>query len=169
MSVSATELKDFFFDAALATYASGGESRETIRDLPGSRVYRYERDDLRYIDTYFVNGQSSGGQTLIYLGGVPVWIMQYHGWCQNDDSEVLRFLKVALSAAYERGEFHGGRGIPHMEANSASWLVYENWPQMPLYRPQDFTDFQGRERIWRKPDRTKDIFWHRYQGYLLEK
>lgn len=105
---------------------------------------------------------------MIFFDGSPVWIMQYQGWCKDDDPRVLAFLKEALCTAYNRREFHGGRGVPRMEGSYAS-VVYENWSQKLPYYPQDFTDFQGRERIWREPDPTTDIFWHRYQGYLLEK
>lgn len=167
MNTTVSRLQKFYLEAAAATYAGGVVEKETIPDLPRSKVYRYESGDLLYVDTFFTNGEFSGGQTIIYVDGVPAWLMQYHGWCKDDDKETLSFLKQALSAAYERGEFHGGRGLPRFESHLEGGLVYENWPQMPPYNPQDFTDFQGRERIWRKPDQTKDVFWHRYQGLLL--
>ena len=166
-------LQGFFFEAALATYAGGTVKKETIPDFPGSKVYRYERSDLLYIDTYFVNGQSSGGQTLIYHNHLPVWIMQYHGWCKYDDPQVLTFLKKVLTKTYKEGEFCGGRGkysIEHWTSDDGLF-VYENHPTLPP--PTDeFINFMGHEsimtRAW-KPDQSHVVFWHRYQGYLLEK
>lgn len=166
MNTPEKRLEQFYLEAAAATYAGGTVKKETITDLPRSKVYRYESGDLLYVDTFFTNGENSGGQTVIYVDGVPAWLMQYHGWCKDDDKNVLTFLKKALSAAYERGEFHGGRGLPRFESHLEDGFFYENFPQMPPYQ-QDFICFQGRERIWRKPVREVDVFWHRYQGILL--
>lgn len=166
MKFNVQKLQEFFFEAALATYASGKKA-DPFLWLAGAKHFRYQREEFCYIDTYVVNGEHSGGQTIIWVNGVTAWLMQYHGWCQNDNKEVLYFLKNALFTAYKRSEFHGGRGIPRLVSNSASNLVYENWPDMMVYTNHDFTHFAGREYIWRKPMREKDIFWHRYQGLLL--
>lgn len=172
MTLPIGELKDFFFEAAYATYAGGGAMKGSIPDLTGSKVYRYERDDLSYIDTYFVNGQSSGGQTLIYLNNKPVWIMQYHGWCRDDNTEVLTFLKQVLAETYGDKEFCGGRGkysIDHWKSGDGPY-VYENIPALPL-PSEEFVNFMGHERIMTRPWKCDDshvLFWHRYQGYLME-
>ena len=145
-------LQGFFFEAALATYAGGTVKKETVPDFPGSKVYRYERSDLLYIDTYFV---------------------QYQGWCKYDDPQVLTFLKKVLTKTYKEGEFCGGRGkysIEHWTSDDGLF-VYENHPTLPP--PTDeFINFMGHEsimtRAW-KPDQSHVVFWHRYQGYLLEK
>ena len=81
MNRSVERLQKFYLEAAAATYAGGVAKKETIPDLPRSKVYRYESGDLLYIDTFFTNGEYSGGQTVIYVKGIPAWLMQYHGWC----------------------------------------------------------------------------------------
>jgi hypothetical protein len=159
-------LEAFFLEAASETYA-GGTPKTTITDLPRSKVYRFERGQFLYVDTYFTNGSWSGGQTVIYVDLVPTWLMQYNGWCKDDDKDVLAFLKKALQAQYFTGEFFGGRG-PHelwqYDDKRTGSLVYRNHPD--IYN-RDFAYFQGRERIFRYPAHTTDLFWHRYQGLLL--
>lgn len=178
------KLQEFFFEAALATYA-GSAKKTTIEGLPRSKVYRYERKEYLYIDTYFTNGEQSGGQTVIYVKRVkfvekipgvsvpeeywlPSWIMQYHGWCEGDNKEVLDFLKEVLSRTYRTRTFCGGRGKLFGEVNSARCLEYaNNWTGT-------FDYFSGEERISKEdvPEdgtglETRDVFWHRYQGMTL--
>ncbi|OHA00224.1 MAG: hypothetical protein A3C11_01925 [Candidatus Sungbacteria bacterium RIFCSPHIGHO2_02_FULL_49_12] len=182
------QLQQFFLEAAAKTYA-GGAQKTTISELAGSKVYWHQVGELCYVDAYFTNGEYSGGQTLIYVRGVPAWIMQYHGWAKDDDPEVLKFLKRALSAAYECGEFHGGRG-PLKLNDPEIGLTYMNMcavepyqaPGMvlgPLYqsipfhnlshKKRAFTCFGGRESIIRRTESVfvGTVFWHRYQGLLL--
>lgn len=168
------KLQEFFFEAALATYV-GHASKTTIEGLPKSKVYCYERDDYLYIDTYFTNGEQSGGQTIIYIkpegspAFVPSWIMQYHGWCEGDDKNVLNFLKEVLSATYRARKFCGGRGNLFGEVDpSGCCLEYtNNWTGT-------FDNFSGKERIEKESlledgvcTKTRNVFWHRYQGITL--
>lgn len=171
MKIDVERLKQFFFDAALATYASGKKA-ERVRGREWERefffssqraVQRDDMDDLVYIDRYAVNGEWSGGQTVILAGGKPVWLMQYQGWCRNDNKAVLDFLKLALKSAYERKKFVGGRGPERFESTN---LEYFNSVNLGL--PEDaFVNFSGNERIL-LGDGTV-VFWHRYQGHLLGK
>lgn len=159
-------LQQFFFEAALATYASGKKAMKIGHAWEFRHVSEFGR--LVYVDQYVVNGEYSGGQTVILVDDAPAWLMQYHGWCKNDDREVLAFLKGALLHTYKEGKFLGGRGLQDFfeDPYGSAGLVYENWPQPPSYN-HGFASFQGRERIWRKPEMTKDLFWHQYQGFLL--
>jgi hypothetical protein len=159
----ADPIKQFFLEASAKTYASGEIKKTTIGDLPGSKVYRYEGDNLLYIDTYFTNGERSGGEIVIYHKDAdkwqPAWLMQYHGWCKNDDSEVLAYLKQALENAYLKGIFHGGRGVNFPEN------VLESHPIW--YRNNPYGSFEsgyGEECIYRGSDK---VFWHKYQHYML--
>jgi len=155
------QLKAFFLEAALATYAATGKKavKTTIVELPGSKVYRYERPDLGllYVDVYVTNGEWSGGQTTIFLNGQAVWLHQYHGWCKGDDKAVLDFLKRALLTAYEQGLFYGGRGAEEMEDGD---LRYENF-----CNEEDGYFFEGKgdEEILG----GGKIFWHTYQYHML--
>ncbi len=169
MRIRVKPLEEFFFEAARNTYA-GGTKKETDPHLPKSKVYRFERGEYFYADTYFTNSEWSGGQTVIYMNGTPVWLMQYHGWCKDDDPKVLAFLKRVLLEAYQNGEFCGGRGpfrlVDENPNQEDKGLVYMNWLQMPPY-DQGFAYFIGRERIFQHSNHTVDLFWHRYQGLLL--
>jgi len=167
-----SRLQKFFFQAALATYAAGKKA-ERPPDRPWVKQLTHHGDGelsgLVYVDEYHTNGEWSGGSTVIASAedlSHPIWLMQYCGWCKDDDPEVLAFLKQALLAAYTKGEWNGGRGPGEFAEDKENGLVYMNWPLMPPF-DQSFRSFIGRERIWRQPDRTKDTFWHQYQGWLL--
>lgn len=167
MKVEVASLQKFFFEAARNTYA-GDAKKETDPYLPKSKVYRFERGEYLYIDTYFTNGERSGGQTVIYQEGAPVWLMQYYGWCKNDDKDVLAFLKQALLFAYGKSEWHRGRG-PHNFCGTGlrgTELAYSNVPIRPPY-DQDFRFFHGRESIGLAKAPLTELFWHQYQGLLL--
>lgn len=185
--ITLKEFERFYLEAALTTYAAAEKvedvvpgsdthysrnagqyyaEKSTIPELPGSKKFLYRRDDLCYVDTYWTNGEFSGGTTIIYAGEVPVWLMAYDGWCQDDDKEVLDFLKSALRANYEGGIFLGGRGPRefHQMWPTKERLVYHN--HLDLYG-QGFRCFAGRERIFRRPADAIDLFWHRYKGLAL--
>lgn len=158
-------LEKFFLESAANTYAGKGV-KSTIPELPGSKVYRVVEDDLLYVDKYQTNGEWSGGETLIYQGGVNVWRMSYQGFCKDDDREVLHFLKVILGGTYKSSVFYGGRGFPQIwqKGEKHPGLYYENYPN-PYHR--DFSYFSGREHIKRWPNHIDQVFWHEYQGLLL--
>ncbi len=110
---TAERLEEFFLEAAQATYAANTTAdvrKGTLPGLPKSKVYQYRKGELLYVDTYFTNGDYSGGQTLIWLNDKPAWLHQYQGWCVGDDKLILAFLKRALFQSYRMGTFAGGRG-----------------------------------------------------------
>lgn len=171
-------LRRFFFEAAIATYASVRKAeRPPDRQWVKRFAHRVEGEGefagLLYVDEYVTNGEYSGGSTVIVHNDDPMhplWLMQYHGWCESDDHNVLAFLKEVLAEAYREGEFYGGRGRYGRTTSDDHALVYENHPML-LPMSQEFVDFMGHERIrthgrvWR-PD-FRMVFWHRYQGLLL--
>ncbi len=167
------KIQAFFLEAAGQCYA-GDLPKTTIAELPGSKVYRFEQGDLLYIDTYFTNDEHSGGQTVIYQDGTPVWLMQYQGLCKNDDPEVLSFLKDALRQTYCAGVWNNGRGpqehakYPYVYDN----LVYKGLWEVAGRKGGRFDNFMGIEMI--RDLSTEDhgeggemVFHHRYQGTLL--
>lgn len=164
MKFNVQELQDFFLEAAAETYAGNGSTKGTIPDIPGSRRYWYQKGKLVYLDVYVINGEYSGGQTLLYVSGVPAWLMQYQGWCQEDNKEVLDFLKKALLDSYMAKEFRGGRGPQQFEDDQKDGVFYQNNPKR---FEDDFELFRGRERIAPKNRHGLDLFWHNYQGQLL--
>jgi len=173
---SVERLRRLYFKAALETYASGKEAGR-FPDRPWVKRFTYrgegEFSGLLYVDEYTTNGEWSGGSTMIVLDDDPthpLWLMQYHGWCQNDDPQVLTFLKEILTTAYRESEFYGGRGRYGRTVSDDGALLYENHPTL-LPTSEEFVDFMGHERIrahgrvW-QPEFTM-LFWHRYQGLLL--
>jgi len=148
-------IEDFFFEASRKTYA-GQAAKETIPALPGSKTFRYERDNFLYLDTYFTHGEKSFGQTIIYFNGQPVWMMQYYGFDKVDDKRVIPFLKKALLSAYENNSFVGGRGPAHF---SEGILQYRN-----MISRSRFEDFEGEEII---AENHITLFWHGYRGMAL--
>lgn len=154
-------LKKFFFEAALVTYASGIKAE---KQPGGYRSYSYRKGTLKYIDRYNIGGQSSFGQTVISDRNDAVWVMQYHGWCKNDSREVLSFLKQALITAYQEKQFNGGRG-PSLFHSEGAEMTYYN--RSKSQSGTHFTRFTGYEHIVNF-NHQEIVFWHHYQGYLLE-
>lgn len=138
-------------------------AENTIHDLPASKVYGFKRGEYLYLDTYYANGEWSGGQTLIYVDRNPAWLMQYHGWCKDDNEAILTFLKKALMFAYQHRMFIGGRGPYEFFEDGFTYL---NFARMPPYE-QSIVRFQGHERICFDNKRDADLFWYQYQGQLL--
>lgn len=169
--VSVAELQEFFFEAASATFASG---LEPIDLELGQKYYQYERDELVYTDEFFTNGEYSAGQTRIYLGESAVWVMQYQGWCKDNDPEVIAFLQRALMEAYSQKKFRLGRGPQdYREADPFSVmgrqskpLTYGNYSE-PSMTEAGFEFFQGHEVIFRYWEEQLTLFRHRFQGMLL--
>lgn len=163
-------LLDFFFEAALATYAGGGE-KTTIADLPGSKSYRHERGPLLYVDTYFVNGNLSCGQTLIWSENSPVWTMQYRGYCI--DQKAIPTLKRALSLAYRLKRFKGGRGETQGDYEVDGEYRYQNWTLHNEFEQFDGKEFIDRTGRLRHPNSANSdhwvsrVFMHEYVGGLL--
>jgi len=148
------EVKEFFMEASINTYAGSAVRKSTIKELPESKVFHYERGNFLYADCYFSKRGKSCGQTMIWYNGTPVWWMQYHGEWSSNDGRIIPFLKEALKGAYKEGKFIGGRG-PLLFTNK--WLVYIN------HYDGDFKKFKGIEWIILK-ENSKLVFWHKYFG-----
>ncbi|MFA5186202.1 MAG: DUF5680 domain-containing protein [Patescibacteria group bacterium] len=153
------QLRDFFFEAALVTYAGDGEKIPSEEIAPGFKGYRYVRGNHVYVDKYAVNGSGSFGQTVIWLDDRPTWFMQYNGFCH--DKRAVAVVKQALREAYSRRLFIGGRGIKNLRVLD---LSYGNSGGDTFYR------FNGSDWVTDHAD-GKDamIFWHDYRGGLVLK
>ena len=154
------DLMYFYLQASLETYAGNGQ-KETIKALPGSKVYRYQKGGLLYVDCYFSEGEQSFGTIGIWYRDTPLWFMQYHGWCRRrGEKEIITHLKKALLHNYENGVFFGGRGCRRW-VDDKKKLEYRN---EPTGSDEDFEDFQGKEAITKN---STEVFWHEYAGRLL--
>jgi len=51
------EVKEFFMEASINTYAGSAVRKSTIKELPESKVFHYERGNFLYEDCYFLRGR----------------------------------------------------------------------------------------------------------------
>lgn len=164
------EMTAFFLKAAGECYAGKGQ-KTTITELPGSKVYTFDDDPFLYKDVYYTNGENSGGQTTLFHDGTPVWLMQYQGWCKDDDPQTIALLKAALTENYSKGVWRCGRG-PSTFRDQEKWpgLFYTNVPLNSVhlgYPPaMEFGNFACYEAIG--PDFGPPVFYHYVRGMLLE-
>lgn len=151
-----TQIREVFFDAMLAGYASKRPRITSSLDSPHTKVLTYEKDRWLVTDTYHVTPTSdfSSGATVIHFDYMPVWTIQYLG---PHPEETIPFLKEVLKAEYGRRRFTGGRGQMS--------LVGKNYNYINDIEG-DFRLFSGTERI-RRNDSPEVIGWHRYQGGLM--
>ena len=71
-------LEEFLIEAKKQTYANGNiEKVSSSRE--GSNDYHYEKDGMKYHDTFF-GGVKFVGEEVVYIDSeVPVWGMNYYG------------------------------------------------------------------------------------------
>lgn len=147
-----------FFDAMNAGYsAKENPAKGTIAELPGSKTITYTQGPWKVVDTYFVTPASdwSGGTTVIWYEGVPVWMMQYFGMYKK---HAIPFLKMELRHAYSTRQFIGGRGVGfHMHLG----YTYTNH----LAHNSNFQLFSGREHVEGPEELTSG--WHQYHGGMM--
>jgi len=62
----------FLLSAKQNTYAAKGAQAAPSR--PSSHDFRYQENDLLYIDTY-VGGEAFAGEEVVWVGEAPVWSM----------------------------------------------------------------------------------------------
>lgn len=167
MLLDVEAMEKFFLEASGRTYAAG-TTPTTIPALPGSKILSYERPPFRYVDVYFTSPiGESWGYSLIYheaMASRPVWRLCYDGWYDRSDARIAAFLRVALSAAYRRGEFIGGRGPEIFTAPEFPGLIYYNH-----VTGKDFRKPAGRDAIVIDGARGngRERYWHEYHGGLL--
>lgn len=86
------ELREFLLKAKNKTYA--GKGVESSPSRPLSHDFRYEENDLLYIDTY-LGGECFSGEEAIWKNHVPIWAMNYSGRVIGENFSG-DFLKSAL-------------------------------------------------------------------------
>ena len=151
-------IQDFFFKAMAKGWAPGGGEKFTIPQLPCYKATEHRDGNFHLIDCYCKNPEyhGSSGFTTIYWKNNPVWVMNYDGECINQVT--VMFLKDALSQAYRRRQFCGGRGP--WSVCSAGMIYINNAEQ------NDFEFFSGRETIHNAKTGTL-LGHHAYQGRAL--
>lgn len=151
-----TQVQSFFFKAMVEGWATDSQ-KIRIAEMPGYKAIPFRDGDFYLLDRYCVSPSSpkSAGTTTIWFQDVPVWLMNYGGYYEE---QAIKFLKRALRQPYEAHQFVGGRGpLVHTEGS----LVYVNQPRI-----NDFTKFEGREEIFDTKNSTS-LGFHEYWGMSL--
>ena len=138
----------FLLRAKRATYAGHGAQMAPSR--PASHDLEYREGDLYYLDAY-LGGEKFGGEEALWVGGTPVWCMNYVGRvvAQGFSGD---FLKEALAAVPRDRPFRGPQLYQH-GAQSYHCLV-----------SGDFDWFEGYEEIF--TDGVK-VYECRFHGGLV--
>ncbi len=145
-----------FMNAMKAGYASK-PTKGTIVELPGSKTIEYTHEKFRLLDSYIVTPQSgySGGTIHEWWAAIPVWMMQFMGYY---DEDAIPCLKAALNANYERGVFYGGRG--------PGFFLHDGYTYINTVEENDFHGHvRGKETIYNPAGNP--VGWHRYQAMWM--
>lgn len=155
--VDISKIREFFFRAMASCLASGLSEEIQVHDMPDFLAIHYRDGDFRLQDQYCAipGEERSAGTTTIWFKDRPIWIMNYGGAYSK---EAIPFLRAVLRKTYETGQFIGGRGPAYYKGDS---FIYFN--QGRLF---DFTNFNGREEIYRYED-GEPLGFHDYWGMSL--
>lgn len=151
------QIKSFFFKSMSSGWASGKDEILKDDNAPGYKSIPFQDGDFYLVDRYCVNSESSksAGTTTIWFKSVPIWVMNYGGFYNEN---AITFLKQALDKTYSASDFVGGRG-PLVYTDGA--LTYTNKPRL-----NDFNKFEGREEIIDTQSGTL-LGFHEYWGISL--
>lgn len=155
MNLFMIEAGDVWLAAMNQGYISGN-TPQIVPDQNFAKQFRFERGPFLVVDRWHSRADTnhSGGETLIYHNGVPVWYMSYYGWY---DARATPFLKEALTESYRNQQkFIGGRGPVFFQRSS---LAYNN----TVHFNSNFEEFSGREEIIDGSSR-ECLGYHRYMG-----
>ena len=94
---------EFLLRAKRLTYA--GKGAESPSSRPRSHDLQYAEGDLLYIDTY-LGGERFSGEEALWIGGEPVWSMNYSGRVTGGPFSG-DFLKEALLRVNESAPYRG--------------------------------------------------------------
>lgn len=102
------KVQQFFFKAMVEGWATN-TPKIKVADMPGYKAIYFKDGNYSLMDRYCVTPLSnkSAGTTTIWFNDIPVWVMNYGGYYEE---EVIDFLKRMLGKTYQASEFIGGRG-----------------------------------------------------------
>lgn len=144
-STEKEELIVFLLEAGRHTYAGKGAEEKTS-SRPGSHDLIYEKDGLKYIDSY-VGGERFLGEEVLFQDNIPIWSMNYAGRTL-EDSFSGDFLKEALLLRSVEKPYRG----PDIYSNG-NYTYHSNVTG-------DFTWFQGREEIFYGNVKVYECIFH---------
>jgi hypothetical protein len=152
------QAKDFFFHSMRCGYTTSPR-KGMLSEMPGSKTIEVVHENFRTLDTYLVTPQDpfSGGTTCQWYGAIPVWMMQYMGYY---DEDAIPCLKAALSFNYENDTFYGGRG--------PEFFVHEGYTYINRVTENDFFGRAScEEQIFNPEGRSSG--WHCCQSIWMVK
>ena len=137
---STIDLIKFLVKAKTNTYASG---QKAIKNLDGSKTFKFQEGNFMYIDNYFDFNPFLIGHETVYDDEAGIWVMNYSGnihYPENKidklfENKINKFLREALQKVEEKNPF---RGPTFFEKGN---LVYKNEIE------GDITSFKGKEHI----------------------
>ena len=97
-------LNNFLVKAKISTYASVGESKETILE-DDSKELIFEEGEFKYRDRYFGH-HSFVGEEIVFENGKAIWGMNYYAKNFSSD-EIYPFLQKALRQVNVEMPFRG--------------------------------------------------------------
>ena len=135
---------EFLIEAKKATYAGDGPKCSPSR--PDSHDLKYEKEDLKYIDTY-LGSKNFAGEEALWENDVSFWAMNYVGRILSNEFSG-KFLKEALT--------HVPIDMPYRGPG-----YYEN--EGYIYKCSvngDFGWFSGCEEIFYKNEKVYECKFH---------
>jgi hypothetical protein len=153
--INQDELCRFLVKAKKATYAAGDESKKIV-EADKSTTLIFEDGDWKYHDNYF-GGEPYGGREVVFFQGLPVYMMVYYGWVNENVTDVQAIYKIlqgALSLIPEDKPFRGP------EKFSQDGLEYANVFE------GEIDNFSGEEKILSEDG--KEIYKAKYIGGLVD-
>ena len=182
------ELFEFYYRSALDCYANSEAEPEVSDEFPGAKIMTRTEGKFGYQDMWQAGAIGgfgiSGGQTVLTVDQIPVWMLQYRGWYDKRDNRVLEVLKEALQAGYSSKMSKNGRG-PEKYHSTDDKYVYSNPSRIDSayilpayfnfkcdYEVEKLLNFLGEESIARRVgqkhiDWAELVFSHSLAGYAL--
>lgn len=149
MNTDQRALIKFLCEAKKNTYAV--TQNEVIGTRPNSHDFLYEKDNLKYIDTYLGSEQFIGEEA-IWEDNTPVWGLNYTGRALSPEFDI-QFLKEALQKNTEEYPYRGPKFF--MKGNFTYKCRVEG----------DFEWFVGCEKIMYKGTKVYEAM---FQGGLIK-
>jgi transcriptional regulator with XRE-family HTH domain len=138
------DIKAFLCRAKRNGYAANAAEHPSSR--PGSHDLRYEEGEYLYIDTY-LGGENFSGEEAVWLGGKPVWAMNYTGRALNKNFSG-EFLKESLMLVKEDFPYRGP--LVHNSGEHCYHCTVSG----------SFEWFRGFEEIFCGGEKTYECYFH---------
>ncbi len=144
------DIIEFILKAKVSGYARHAEEQKVKFD-DGSIGFKYETDQLSYLDRYYGTNPFAGSEYIYNSDGTLVWLMNYYGGVTNQHEsmeQIYSFLREVMLLITPDYPF---RGPERLEGNS---FLYENRQIGTIDR------FNGTENILYGSDLVYSLHYH---------